>query len=169
MIWKDRKYINPRKRVFKNMDTNEILNLEIQDDLDNIAEESETPLNAHNLNQSQQDLLDDMSKTYTGTNITAPTVEGYGTINKLYGHTIEEGTGEKRPSNPYTLRCVGELINVSSVELESGGIISTTGVNYDEIHRLRTTGYLTLEAGNYTVFINSSKQSLISIHNYNLQ
>ena len=66
MIWKDRKYINPRKRVFKNMDTNEILNFEIQDDLDNIEEESTTPLNAHNLNMAQQDLLDDMSKTYKG-------------------------------------------------------------------------------------------------------
>lgn len=112
MIWKDRKYINPRKRVFKNMDTNEILNLEIQDDLDNIEEESETPLNAHNLNLSQQELLDDMSKTYTGTNITAPTVEGYGTINKVWGHTIEEGTGEKSPTNPYTLRCVGDDENL---------------------------------------------------------
>lgn len=50
--WKDRKYVNPRKRVFKNMNTNEILNLEIQDDPDNIEEESTTPLNAHNLNQS---------------------------------------------------------------------------------------------------------------------
>ena len=87
MIWKDRKYINPRKRVFKNMDTNEILNLEIQDDPENIEEESETPLNAHNLNQSQQDMLDDMSKTYAGTNITGPTVEGYGRINKLWGRS----------------------------------------------------------------------------------
>ena len=122
MIWKDRKYINPRKRVFKNMDTNEILNLEIQDDPENIEEESETPLNAHNLNQSQQELLDDMSKTYTGTNITGPTVEGYGTIHKLYGNTIEEGTGEKSPTNPYTLRCVGDDVNLfdrnSHIELD---------------------------------------------------
>ena len=110
--WKDRKYVNPRKRVFKNMDTDEILNLEIQDDLDNIEEESTTPLNAHNLNMAQQDLLDDMSKTYTGTNITAPTVKGYGTIHKLYGHTIEEGTGEKSPSNPYTLKCVADDVNL---------------------------------------------------------
>ena len=46
MIWKDRKYINPRKKIFKNMDTEEILNLELQDDLNNIEEESETPLTA---------------------------------------------------------------------------------------------------------------------------
>lgn len=112
MIWKDRKCINPRKRVFKNMDTDEILKLEIQDDPDNIEEESTTPLNAHNLNQSQQDLLDDMSKDYTGTNITGPTVEGYGTIHKLYGNTVEEGSGEKSPSNPYTLRCVADDVNL---------------------------------------------------------
>lgn len=115
--WKDRKYINPRKRVFKNMDTDEILKLEIQDDPENIEEESETPLNAHNLNMAQQDLLEDMSKTYTGTNITAPTVEGYGTIHKLYGHTIEEGSGEKSPSNPYTLRCVGDDVNLFNKNL----------------------------------------------------
>lgn len=64
------------------------------------------------LNQSQQDMLDDMSKTYTGSNITGPTVSGYGTIHKLYGHTIEEGTGEKSPSNPYTLKCVGDDVNL---------------------------------------------------------
>lgn len=128
MIWKDRKYINPRKRVFKNMDTDEILKLEIQDDSDNIEEESTTPLNAHNLNQSQQDLLDNMSKTYTGTNITAPTVEGYGTIHKLYGHTIEEGSGEKSPSNPYTLRCVGDDVNLFNKSKEvKGQIITDTG------------------------------------------
>ena len=168
--WKDRKYINPRKRVFKNMDTNEILNLEIQDDLDNIAEESETPLNAHNLNQSQQDLLDDMSKTYTGTNITGPTVEGYGTIHKLWGHTIEEGSGEKSPTNPYTLRCVGDLINIPNTQLENSGIISENGNNYEnEPKRLRTIGYITLEAGNYTVSVNSIKQTRIAVFKYGLQ
>lgn len=126
--WKDRKYINPRKRVFKNMDTDEILKLEIQDDPDNIEEESTTPLNAHNLNMAQQDLLDDMSKTYTGTNITGPTVEGYGTINKLYGNTIEEGTGEKSPTNPYTLRCVGDDVNLFEKSKEvKGQIITDTG------------------------------------------
>lgn len=58
--WEDRKYVNARKRVFKNLDTNEILNLEIQDDTDNILEESETPLTAHNLNLAQKELLDDI-------------------------------------------------------------------------------------------------------------
>lgn len=58
--WKDRKYVNPRKKVFKNLDTNEILNLEIQDDPDNILEESETPLTAHNLNLAQAELVDEI-------------------------------------------------------------------------------------------------------------
>lgn len=73
--WKGRKYVNERKRVFKNLDTGEILNLEIQDDPDNILEESDTPLSPHCLDMAQQELVDDMSKSYTGTNITADTVE----------------------------------------------------------------------------------------------
>lgn len=58
--WKDRKYINSRKRVFKNIDTGETLILEIQDDPDNILEESETPLTAYNLNLAQQELADEL-------------------------------------------------------------------------------------------------------------
>lgn len=88
--WKDRKYVNPRKKIFKNLDTNEILNLEVQDDEDNISEESDTPLTAHCLNMAQQELVDDMSKTYTGTNITAETVAGLGRVNKVYGFCRQE-------------------------------------------------------------------------------
>lgn len=57
--WTDRKYVNPRKRVFKNMETEEILNLEVQEDLQNIETESETPLNAEMLNLAQQELKQD--------------------------------------------------------------------------------------------------------------
>lgn len=71
--WEDRKYVNPRKKVLKNMDTKEILNVEIQDDPDNISKESATPLTADNLNLAQQEMVDDISKDYTGTNITADT------------------------------------------------------------------------------------------------
>lgn len=151
MIWKDRKYINPRKRVFKNMDTNDILNLELQDDEENIEEESETPLNAHNLNLAQQDLLDDMSKTYVGTSITAPTVEGYGRINKLYGYTIEEGTGEKSPSNPYTLRCVADDVNLFDEKFRLGGSgqVVTDGT---AVNRLYNVQNLYLEAGKTYAF-----------------
>lgn len=160
MIWKDRKYINPRKRVFKNMDTDEILKLEIQDDSDNIEEESTTPLNAHNLNQSQQDLLDNMSKTYTGTNITAPTVEGYGTIHKLYGHTIEEGSGEKSPSNPYTLRCVGDDVNLYNENSSKvGSFIDGSGAEVSGSGYLFINQIIIPTALKYTMSYNEATQN----------
>ena len=90
----------------------------------------------------------EMSKI-TGTNITAPTVEGYGTIHKLYGHTIEEGTGEKSPSNPYTLRCVGDLIAISNEKMEQGTISSSTGQDSPNDSRVRTKSFIELGAGNY--------------------
>lgn len=62
--WKDRVYVNARKKIFKNLDTNEMLNLEIQEDEGNILEESETPLTAYCLNQAQQELVEDISKIY---------------------------------------------------------------------------------------------------------
>lgn len=77
--WIDRVYVNARKRVFKNLDTNEILNLELQDDPNNIAKDSDTPLTAHCLNMAQQELVDDMSKIYVGMNITADTIKRYRT------------------------------------------------------------------------------------------
>ncbi len=96
-----------------------------------IIDESLVFVDKKELEASQQDLLDDMSKTYTGTNITAPTVEGYGRINKVWGHIIEEGTGEKSPTNPYTLRCVGDDVNLAEevkmgLVTSNGSIISTT-------------------------------------------
>lgn len=113
--WKDSKFINPRKKVFKNLDTNEILNLELQDDPDNVIEQSHTPINAHNLNKMQTDIINDMSKKYTGTTITAPTVEGFGRVDKIYGDTVEVGTGEKSPDNPYELKCVGNDVNLFDI------------------------------------------------------
>lgn len=92
--WEDREYVNARKKIFKNLDTGEILNLEVQDDPDNIETESETPLTAHNLNLAQQELVDDMSKVYAGTNITAETVEGIGKINKAYGKCTQKTSTE---------------------------------------------------------------------------
>lgn len=50
IIWKDRKMINPRKIKLKNIETGKIVDYEIQDDLENILEESDTPLNATTLN-----------------------------------------------------------------------------------------------------------------------
>lgn len=60
--WMDRVYVNARKKIFKNMDTGEILNLELQDDPDNISQDSETPITAHCLNLAQQELIDDLGK-----------------------------------------------------------------------------------------------------------
>ena len=50
IIWKDRKMVNPRKIKLKNIETDKIVDYEIQDDLENILEESDTPLNATTLN-----------------------------------------------------------------------------------------------------------------------
>ena len=72
--WEDREYINPRKKIYKNLETNEVLKLEVQDDPDNIKKESNTPLSAYTLNMAQQELVEDMSKAYSGTTITADTV-----------------------------------------------------------------------------------------------
>ena len=162
MIWKDRKYINPRKRVFKNMDTEEILNLELQDDLNNIEEESETPLTAHNLNQAQQDILDDMSKTYKGTSITEPTVEGYGKINKIWGHTIEEGTGEKSPNNPWEISGVGNNVNLLDIsKIQAGTKNGVTFTLKDDIITLNGT----CTADNTTFMVDSLDKSIRNIKN----
>lgn len=111
--WKDSKFINPRKKVFKNLDTNEILNLELQDDPDNVIEQSDTPINAHNLNKMQTDIINDMSKKYTGRNIVADTVAGFGQVDKIYGDTVEVGEGDKSSDNPYKIKCVGDDINLA--------------------------------------------------------
>lgn len=72
--WKGRKYVNARKKVFKDLDTGKIYNFELQDDPDNIIEDSDTPLSPHCLNMAQDELVDDMSKVYVDMNITADTV-----------------------------------------------------------------------------------------------
>lgn len=126
--WKNRVYVNARKKVFKNLDTGEILNLELQDDPDNILEESDTPMTDYCLNMAQDELVDDMGKIYIGMNITADTVAGYGRIKKTYGLTTEAGTGEKSSDNPYTLKCVGDDINLFNKATQVvGELIQTNG------------------------------------------
>lgn len=110
--WENTEYVNPRQRKMKDLETEKIYTFEIQDDPDNIVKQSQTPVRAENLNKMQIDLVDDMSKNYTGTNITADTVEGYGIINKLYGDTVQTGTGDKSPDNPYKIECIGDDINL---------------------------------------------------------
>mgnify|MGYP000886892857 FL=1 len=50
IVWKDRKLVNPRKIKLKNILTEEVIDYEIQDDLENVIEESDTPINATTLN-----------------------------------------------------------------------------------------------------------------------
>lgn len=50
IVWKDRKLVNPRKIKLKNIVTEEVIDYEIQDDLENVIEESDTPINATTLN-----------------------------------------------------------------------------------------------------------------------
>ena len=144
--WQDREYVNARKKVFKNLDTDEILNLELQDDPDNILQDSDTPLTAHNLNLAQQELVDDISKTYTGTNITADTAAGYGRINKTWGKTIVEGTGDKSLDNPYAIKCVGDDVNLFDGVLIGGtfnnGVPNTSSASI----RIRNDSYISVES-----------------------
>lgn len=114
--WENTEYVNPRQRKMKDLETEKIYTFEIQDDPDNIVKQSQTPVRAENLNKMQTDLVDDMSKDYVGTNITANTVEGYGMINKLYGDTVQTGTGDKSPDNPYKIECIGDDINLLKKE-----------------------------------------------------
>jgi len=114
--WKDRKYKNPRKKVFKDLDTGKILNLEVQDDPDNILEESDTPLTDYCLNMAQNELVDDMSKTYKGTNITAPTVAGAGRTNKVYGFSRKENGASSSSNYPSAIHCLGDDINLFDID-----------------------------------------------------
>lgn len=50
IIWKDRVLKNPRKIKLKEIDSEKVLDYEIQDDPENIIEDSDTPINATTLN-----------------------------------------------------------------------------------------------------------------------
>lgn len=94
-IWNGLEWID----IGKHTDFNDVMSAieEVQDDL----------------TQMQTDIINDMSKKYTGRNITAPTVEGFGETNVVYGDITETGTGEKSPTNPYEIKCVGNDINLA--------------------------------------------------------
>lgn len=146
--WKDRKYINPRKKVFKNLDTNEILNLEIQDDLNNIQEESETPLTAHNLNLAQQELLEDTHKYFmkatttiqTDTNLTIPCNYKVG-VNVLDVYLMGEKLIKTTEEHAGHYKEVGEV-----------GSISNT-IQLDSINEDGTSEDWQVEAGEYFEFV----------------
>ena len=131
-----------------------------------IEETKKDLLNLINTKADKTD-IDDMSKTYKGTSITANTVQGYGRINKICGKTIEEGIGEKSIDNQYIIRGIGDLINISNTNLENGGIDSG-GYNYANTQRLRTK-YIILDKGNYSISFSTIKQTRIGVHNYSLE
>lgn len=90
-----------------------------------------TPLSAYNLNKMQSDLqgdtdnkIENLSKIYKNSTITAPTIQGFGKIHKLYGKTEETGEGEKSPDNPYEIDCVGD--NDINLYEETSNVEATT-------------------------------------------
>lgn len=103
--WEDREYVNPRKKVFKNLDTQEILNLELQDDPSNITKEG-VPVTAHNLNKMQTDLvsqsvvyykdLNDINNTsyyYTSASATNKPPQANGTNGYVFTQMVNENVG----------------------------------------------------------------------------
>jgi len=88
----------------------------VQDDPDNILEESDTPLTDYCLNMAQNELVDDMSKTYKGTNITAPTVAGAGRTNKVYGFSRKENGASSSSNYPSAIHCLGDDINLFDID-----------------------------------------------------
>ena len=89
--------------------------------IDNLESTSTTDALSANQGRVLNNKIDNLTTVYTGTNITAPTCEGFGKIKKLYGKTEETGEGEKSPDNPYEISCVGDSGQVE--------IISTDGIN----------------------------------------
>lgn len=103
--WEDREYVNPRKKVFKNLDTQEILILELQDDPDNVTKEG-VPVSAHNLNKMQTDLvsqsvvyykdLNDINNTsyyYTSASATNKPPQANGTNGYVFTQMVNENVG----------------------------------------------------------------------------
>ncbi len=158
--WENTEYINPRQRKMKDLETEKIYTFEIQDDTENIVKQSQTPVKAENLNKMQTDLVDDMSKTYTGTSITANTVEGFGRIGKLYGNTTETGTGDKSPDNPYVLECIGDDINLLST-IEKVDTSLASGVDFYGI-----TYYLEVESNTDYVLSICKSSSGFQLYEY---
>ena len=103
--WEDREYVNPRKKVFKNLDTEEILILELQDDPDNVTKEG-VPVSAHNLNKMQTDLvsqsvvyykdLNDINNTsycYTSASATNKPPQANGTNGYVFTQMVNDNVG----------------------------------------------------------------------------
>lgn len=93
----------------------------------------------------------DLVVNYKNSTITAPTIQGFGKIHKLYGKTEEVGSGEKSPDNPYEISCVGSPAKLSREDLEVGSINAETGALISTSIALRTKNLISLEAGTYEI------------------
>lgn len=98
MIFKDRVFINPRQRKFKDMATGEIHTIELQDDYENI-EIGGTPIDAFHLNKLA-DATQNQSADITGTN--------FGGILKVNGNPVIESGSNANGS--YTKYYDGTMI-----------------------------------------------------------
>ena len=83
--------------------------------INNLDSDSSTDSLSANQGRVLNNKIDNLTTVYTGTNITAPTCEGFGKMKKLYGKTEEIGEGEKSPDNPYEINCVADDVNLFDV------------------------------------------------------
>lgn len=82
-------------------------------------------------NQSQEKLINDMSKTYTKTNIIADTVEGTGRINKIYGKCEQETSTES--SNVLDISVIEDAtVNGITLTKKDDGTILLNGMATSE-------------------------------------
>lgn len=178
--WEDRKYVNPRKKIFKNLKTGEILELELQDDPDNILKESKTPLIADNLNLAQQELVDDMSKIYMGMNITADTVKGTGRVNKAYGFCRQETRSGKNKfdldkwfENASSYNCSKELIQNGIKLVFTANTDAFVGTNMSGVGQTLGASYKNQlievkSSTKYTISLSSAPKCYVSQYNEDL-
>lgn len=172
--WKGRKYVNARKKVFKDLDTGKIYNFELQDDPNNVIEDSDTPLSPHCLNMAQDELTDDMSKVYVGMNITANTVAGIGRINKVYGFCKQKTRSgknifdlQKWYEKSGAVNCTKELISngvkinfTAGVDAFVGNVVTTIGSTLNETLR---PALIEIKASTqYTMSLSSSPKCYIA-------
>lgn len=102
--------------------------------------------------------IDKLSKTYKGTNITAPTIKGFGKVNKIYGKT------ELSSNN---LTCVADKhINLFNInDIVNGSIDASTGASSSSGGLYITQNYINVKSS--TAYANSNVEGLLRIFEYN--
>lgn len=163
--WEDREYVNPRKRIFKNLDTGEILNLEIQEDPDNISKESSTPLTAHNLNLMQIEIL--KAENPIGhirietTNTNPSEYLGFGTWVLWGAGRVPVGIDESQKDFETVEKIGGS--NNNSAEYTPEGVVEYHTLTVEELpkhsHDLRGWGYISTEEGGSRQFVSKNERT----------